>query len=83
MTVEEIVTEVSRDMGMPEQLIEDAKTWARITAVAHRRFTTADLNEEDTHVVRMYFRTLLYRIGTDPEFRRELKAELKRRVERN
>ncbi len=83
MTVEEIVTEVSRDLGLSEELIDNAKLWARITAFSHKRMTTEDLNVHDTHLVRMYFRTLLYRIATDPEYRRELKAELQRRVERN
>jgi len=29
MTVEEIVTEVSRDLGLSEELIDNAKLWAR------------------------------------------------------
>jgi hypothetical protein len=83
MTVEEIVTEVSRDIGLPEETIERAKLYATITAIPHRRSVRENLNETDTHIVRMYFRTLLYRMATDPEYLAAMEAEIKRQVERN
>jgi hypothetical protein len=83
MTVEQIVDEVSKDLGLPKAMIEKAKLYATLTAIPHRRSIQNELSEKETHIVRMYFRALLYRIAHDPEYRRELKAELQRRVERN
>jgi hypothetical protein len=84
MTAEQIVDEVAAQMGVSQRQMNEAKMWATLTGTCHKNHPSKhELSERDAHVVRMYFRTLLHKIATDPEYRAGLAREVKRRIERN
>lgn len=83
MTYLDVVEEVAADLGVPDELMRRALQFAVITNPHTLRMSNKKLRKKDEHIARMYFRALLYKIATDPEYRKQLGREIKKQVERN
>ena len=83
MTMEDIVRQVTVEMGIPQETAQQAIDTARMTMPGALRVARTKISKKQQHIMRMYFRTLLYRIATDPEYKRALREEIRKQVERN
>lgn len=83
MTMEQLIREITDDLGIPKTLTDKAMLFGQMTAFRGRRVSGMELSEKDEHIIRMYFRTLLFRMFTDPDYQRAVEQEIQKRVERN
>jgi hypothetical protein len=81
--MEQVVTEVALEMGVPSEVAQRAVDWAQVSLPGARKMAKRKLNADTEHVLRMYFRAMLFKLATDPEYRRNLRREIQARVERN
>lgn len=83
MTYRQLIKEVGEQMGVPDDLMRRAMQWAVITNPGTLRESRKRVPKRDEHITRMYFKLVLYRLVTDPEYREQLERDIKEQTERN